>query len=571
MRRFAYLALLPLAAAVPHAARSAEPNYDYVIVGGGTSGLVVANRLSELEDIHVLVIEAGGSVYNNPNVTDTNGYGKAFGTEIDWAYKTVKQEWGGGTTQTMRAGKALGGTSTINGMVYSRAQKSQIDAWEEAGNKGWNWDTLFPYYKKGEQFQTPANYSWSEGTGITYNPAYHGSTGPLKVGWTPTQLNDGLAQTLNKTYKSFTPSIAYNQDLNGGQMLGYSLYPSTVDSDLNIREDAARAYYYPYQARPNLDVWLHTTANKITWRNGTEATADGVEVTLSNGTVTVVKASREVILAAGALKSPLLLELSGVGNPDVLSKYNIKTKVNLPTVGENLQDQMNNELAWESRVNHTGTADYLLKKLPAYAAQIASANGNVTRAEDILRFFKIQWDLIFKSHIPVAEILVEPSGNTYTMEYWGSVPFSRGNIHISSSDPAAPANIDPKYFMLDFDLHSQAQAARFIRTLFNTHPFAATAGAETTPSLSTVAADADDASWASYLKPNFRSNFHPITTAALLPKELGGVVDTSLKVYGTSNIRVVDASVIPFQVCGHLSSTVYAVAERAADIIKEQM
>lgn len=266
---------------------------------------------------------------------------------------------------------------------------------------------------------------------------------------------------------------------------------------------------------------------------------------------------------------------------------------------------MNNELAWDSKTSYNASADYvsypsasqlfpnsssvgaqLLKKLPAYAAQVASENGNVTRAEDILRFFKIQWDLIFKSHIPVAEILVEPSGNTYTMEYWGSVPFSRGNIHISSPDPTAPANIDPKYFMLDFDLQSQAEAARFIRKLFKTEPFANTAGEETAPGLSTIPAGADDASWASYLKshctfrysPNIsgalanlylvRSNFHPISTTALLPKKLGGVVDTSLKVYGTSNIRVVDASVIPFQVCGHLSSTVYAVAERAADIIK---
>lgn len=182
---------------------------------------------------------------------------------------------------------------------------------------------------------------------------------------------------------------------------------------------------------------------------------------------------------------------------------------------------MNNQLAWESKENFNGSADYvsypsasqlfanssavgtqLLRKLPAYAAQVASANGNVTRAEDILRFFKIQWDLIFKSHIPVAEILVEPSGNTYDMEYWGSVPFSRGNIHISSSDPTAAAKIDPKYFMLDFDLHSQAEAARFIRKIFKTEPFADTAGAETTPGLSTVAANANDSSWATYLKAN---------------------------------------------------------------------
>ncbi|CAG8060571.1 unnamed protein product [Penicillium salamii] len=590
MRSLISLALLPLAAAVPHASHRSDSNYDYIVVGGGTSGLVVANRLSEQDNINVLVIEAGGSVYNNLNVTDTLGYGKAFGTDIDWAYKTTDQEYGGGISQTVRAGKALGGTSTINGMVYLRAQTAQIDAWEAAGNKGWNWKNLFPYFKKGEQFQSPEKYSFLEGSGVTYDPAYHGFNGPLKVGWSSTQLNDGLAQKMNTTYQNLDVPVQFNKDPNGGDMIGYSLYPKTVDSELNIREDAARAYYYPYQNRTNLHVWLNTHANKLTWKDGKDVTADGVEVTLSNGSTTVVKASREVILAAGALKSPVLLELSGVGNPDILSKYGIETKLNIPTVGENLQDQMNNGLQFDAKTSYNMSADYvsypsaaqlfsnhtavgneLLRKLPAYAAKVASANGNITKARDLQRFFKIQWDLIFKAGIPVAEILLEPSGTTYDTEYWGSVPFSRGNVHLSSADPTAAATIDPKYFMLDFDLHAQVEAARFIREIFKTEPFASMSGAETSPGLSTVAATAEDEGWSDFIKQNYRSNFHPISTTAMLPKEVGGVVDTSLKVYGTSNVRVVDASVVPFQVCGHLQSTIYAVAERAADIIKKQL
>ncbi|KAJ5804230.1 CAZyme family AA3 [Penicillium psychrosexuale] len=589
MRSLIGLVLLPLAVAVPHASQKSESTYDYIIVGGGTSGLVVANRLSEKKDTTVLVIEAGGSVYNNPNVTDTLGYGKAFDTDIDWAYKTIDQEYAGGSPQTMRAGKALGGTSTINGMAYLRAQAAQIDAWETVGNKGWNWKTLLPYFKKGEHLQDPTQYPFLDGSGVAFDPAYHGFTGPLKVGWSSTQLNDGLAQKLNTTYQNLDVPVQYNLDPNGGDMVGYSLYPKTVDSELNIREDAARAYYYPYQNRTNLFVWLNTHANKITWKDGHEVTANGVEVTFSNGTTTVVKATREVILAAGALKSPVLLELSGVGNPNILSKYGIATKINLPTVGENLQDQMNNGLQFDSKKTYSSnkSADYvaypsaaqlfpnfaalgaeLLRELPAYAAQVASANGNITKARDIYRFFKIQWDLIFKSGIPVAEILLSASGTSYSSEYWGSVPFSRGSVHLSSADPTAAAIIDPKYFMLDFDLHSQVEAARFIREIFKTEPFADMVGGETSPGLSTVAAGAEDEGWADFIKGQYRSNFHPITTAAMLPKEIGGVVDSSLKVYGTSNVRVVDASVMPFQVCGHLQSTVYAVAERAADIIK---
>lgn len=189
---------------------------------------------------------------------------------------------------------------------------------------------------------------------------------------------------------------------------------------------------------------------------------------------------------------------------------------------------MNNGLAYDSKTEYTKSADYvaypsaeqlfpnstavgaqLLRKLPAYAAQVASANGNVTRAADIERFFKIQWDLIFKSGIPVAEILLEPSGYTYDIEYWGSVPFSRGNIHISSADPTAPATIDPKYFMLDFDLHAQAEAARLIREIFKTEPFASMAGEETSPGLSTVAANSGDEEWSSFLKSKCMLNTTP--------------------------------------------------------------
>lgn len=316
MRNLASLAFLHLAAAAPHVSQLTEHIYDYIVVGGGTGGLVVANRLSELANISVLVIEAGGSILNNPNVTGTSVYGKAFGTPIDWAYKTTAQEYGDGTPQTVRAGKALGGSSTINGLVYLRAQDTQIDAWELIGNKGWNWKNLFPYFRKSEHFQVPTNYAWLDGSGVSYDPEAHGYKGPLKVGWSRNQPNDGLTQKLNATYQNMDTPVPWNNDPNGGQMVGYSVFTKTVDSDLNIREDAARAFYYPYQSRSNLNVWLHTYANKIIWKDEPNVSAEGVEVTFGNGTTTVVKASREVILAAGALKSPALLELSGIGNPE---------------------------------------------------------------------------------------------------------------------------------------------------------------------------------------------------------------------------------------------------------------
>ncbi|KZL87022.1 gmc oxidoreductase [Colletotrichum incanum] len=578
-------ALLSGAAAAAVRFTNSTNNHDYIIVGGGTSGLALANRLSEDPAVSVLIIEAGGSVFDNVNVTNPNGYGLAFGTDIDFAFQTTNQTYGGGLVQTMRAAKALGGTSTINGMAYTRAEASQIDAWEQLGNQGWNWNALFPYYLKSEHFQIPEPARQVAGH-LDYEPKLHGEDGPLLTGWTYGQTNGTIPTVLNSTFQNL--GLHWNEDVNGGDMVGFSVFPRTVDQEEAVREDAARAYYFPYQNRTNLKVLLNTSAQKLTWKNATVPTAEGVEIVSADGSSSVVKARKEVILSAGALVSPLLLELSGIGRPTVLKQHGIETVVNLPTVGENLQDQMNNGLSFDMR-NHTvdGTlttvaypsvahifdnaeevADQIKEALPAYAATVASVNGNVTRAADLLEFFEMQWSLIFQSQIPIAEVLVNAAEGTWSSEYWGLLPFARGSIHIGESS-TSNAVINPNYFLLDWDLLEQVQTAKFIRKLYGTAPFSNFAGTETRPGLDVVAEDADIEGWESYIKGNYRSNFHPVGTAAMMPREKGGVVDANLKVYGTSNVRVVDASVLPFQVCGHLVSTLYAVAERAADLISK--
>ncbi|OHE92089.1 GMC oxidoreductase [Colletotrichum orchidophilum] len=579
-------ALLSGAAALTVRCNNASSNgYDYIIVGGGTSGLAVANRLTENPAVSVLIIEAGGSVFDNANVTNPGGYGLAFGTDIDFAYQTTKQTYGGGSIQTMRAAKALGGTSTINGMAYTRAESSQIDAWEKLGNKGWNWDALFPYYLKTEHFQTPEPVRQAAGH-LEYQADVHGEEGPLLTGWTFGQTNGTIPTVLNSTFQNL--GLDWNEDVNGGSMVGFSVFPRTVDQANSVREDAARAFYYPYQNRTNLKVLLNTSAQKLTWKKAALPTADGVKIISADGSSSVVKAKKEVILSAGALVSPLLLELSGVGRATVLKQHGIKTVVDLPTVGENLQDQMNNGLSFDQK-NYTldGTlttvaypsvahvfdnadevASQIKEALPAYAAKVASVNGNVTRAADLLEFFQLQWSLIFESKIPIAEVLVNAASGSWSSEYWGLLPFARGSVHIGDKS-VSHAIINPNYFLLDWDLLGQVEIAKYIRKLYSTAPFSTYAGTETRPGADVVAADADVEGWESYIKGNYRSNFHPVGTAAMMPREKGGVVDANLKVYGTANVRVVDASVLPFQVCGHLVSTLYAVALRAADLIAE--
>ncbi|KAF7133894.1 hypothetical protein CNMCM5793_005360 [Aspergillus hiratsukae] len=353
------VAVLATASFLSLASAASVASYDYIIVGGGACGLALANRLSENIRYSVLVIERGGFVLENPLVYDTTAYGAAFGTPIDYAYKSSPQTYMGDKVETLGAGKALGGTTTINGMSYTRAEAVQIDAWQRIGNWGWTWESLVPYYKKNEDFQvpTPAQYS----AGANYNPLYHGKAGPLLVGWTYDMQNSTVHTELKRTYEHL--GIPYLPDVNGGKMHGYSMFARTVNRAENVREDAARAYYYPIASTPNLAVMLNTSGNRIIWANQTgtfgPAVASGVEVTLRDGTIETITATKEVILSAGSLISPAILEQSGVGNPAVLAKHSIPLVVNLTTVGENLQDQINTELIYGSYVSYTGQGTYL--------------------------------------------------------------------------------------------------------------------------------------------------------------------------------------------------------------------
>ena len=196
-------------------------------------------------------------------------------------------------------------------MTYVRAEKAQIDSWENLGNPGWTWDALFPYYLKSENFDIPTPSQID--AGASYIPADHSQVGPLKVGYPYGLLNGSLHQTVIDTWAKM--GIPHNLDPNGGSVGGSTVWQSTLDREKNVREDAAKAYYYPVQDRPNLHLFLNTTVNRIVWREGPAVVANGVQVTCQNGTVRTLTARKEVILSAGSLRSPSILEFSGIGNP----------------------------------------------------------------------------------------------------------------------------------------------------------------------------------------------------------------------------------------------------------------
>ncbi|PKY08003.1 putative glucose oxidase [Aspergillus campestris IBT 28561] len=564
--------------------------YDYIIVGGGTSGLVVAHRLSEDPKTSVLVHEAGPSVFDNINVTDINRLNYTYDSSIDWAYQTVPQTYGG-RTQVLRAGKALGGTSVMNGAAYARAEVAQIDSWQEIGNDGWSWQNLFPYYFKSENIRLPNQTQI--GAGVSIDPKYHGFSGPLSVGFFDLHKGDhDLTAVFNRTLGSM--GIPSNPDLNSGHMRGFTIHPSTVDV-ANVRNDAARAYYWPYAKRPNVHVKLNTLINRIVWGdrdkggNERDLTATGVEINKGRGKGRVIHARKEVILAAGALGSPAILERSGAGNPSILRKLNIPVHINLPSVGENLQDQLNTSIVVSTKAPVTGTrtvafasasdifgssvesvAASTRSQLVQYANDTAKASHGAMKAEDLLRMFEIQHDHIFSQNLPAAEFVFLLKGDqSIHTGYWGLLPFARGNSHVVSADPTIPPVVNPNYGMLDWDVQIQIAMSKFLRKMYKTGEFSDIIADESLPGLSVVPEDASDETWATWIGEQYTPNYHVVGTTSMLPRSMGGVVDSRLKVYGTTNVRVVDASIQPLQLCGHPMANLYAIAEWVSDMIKE--
>ncbi|KAI1361571.1 hypothetical protein F5Y08DRAFT_330730 [Xylaria arbuscula] len=563
-------------------------SFDYVIVGGGTAGLVVASRLSEDPRVSVAVIEAGNFEKDNPLVTTTAELGVGRGSSIDWQYLSVPQIYANNQSLLWSAGKGLGGSSLINGMTYMRPSSSQMDAWPSLGLEI-DWNLLFNYSARGEHFQPPSRALIELGAG--YEPLAHGYDGPVKTCISPNISTSNLHDILNSTFRALgTPP---RHEFNDGDLRGFGYQSATIDRDLGIRDDAARAYYYPFAGRDNLVVMVNTTGTRILWSNESsslEAVATAIEVVNQRGETSSVHANNEIILSAGAIRSPAILEHSGVGNPAVLSRQSIDVRVNLPAVGENFQDQTvlaisatakQNYTGFPAFVAHTSLQDLLgpntqslydstLAKLPEYAAVIAAQNGGASSAAVQEYLLRTQLDLLLKSNTPASEIAPGMIGDAFGAVYWPLQPLSRGSIHINTTNTTAPPAIDGKFFQLDFDVQLAVETSKFVRRLFTTPPVADIIDmASLNPGFDVVPENATDEQWATWLRSSPMSpNLHHLGTTAMLPRSMGGVVDNDFKVYGTKNVRVVDLGVLPFQVAGHSMAVLYGVAEWASEKIK---
>ncbi|KAJ3992054.1 alcohol oxidase [Lentinula boryana] len=586
----AFLSVLaPLCAAIVYDATldalPLDTIHDYVIVGGGVAGSVVANRLTENANVSVLLIEAG-PFHKGVIETEVPFYfWLGIPSTYQWNYTTVPQLSANNRSISYPRGHILGGSSAINGMVYDRAATSDFDKLANmTGDSGWAWESMLTYYEKLETFGPPA-----DGHNITgqFDPSVHGFSGPLGVslpGYSQT-LDSLVLETLNNS------SFPYNEDSNSGSELGFAWQVSTINN--GTRTTAATAYLADnYLARPNLDVVVNALVTRVLASNGSDI--DTIEFhAVGNTTNLNVQASREVIMSAGSINTPHILLNSGIGDNATLSAMNITPVHHLPSVGQNMSDTTVIYVSWE--VNSTDTFDALLNNETARAEAFAEwnttrtgrmANGvinlsgmlQMNESDPTVQSIHQQYsESIAGSNDADFEMLfidgyTTTSNSTYFSMLYGVLsPMSRGSVTLNASDPMGPPLIDPNYFASEYDVLVMRQALLTGFDFVSSEQWSSylvepvNGLAEVIEAVGTSNFTAMD----ELMRNGVQNGAHLVATSSMSPYGADwGVVDPDLRVKGLNGLRIVDASVYPFVPGGATQLPTYCLAERASDIIK---
>ncbi|KAK8102110.1 hypothetical protein PG984_015256 [Apiospora sp. TS-2023a] len=598
-------------------------SFNYIIVGGGTAGMVVATRLSEDPSVTVLVLEAGADKSSDPAVLTPALFSTQIGKpEYDWMFRSTRQP----------RGKQLGGSSAMNIMVMMYPSRENLDAWGALGNEGWSFDEMAPYYRKMSTI-TPPGPNAREVVQVDkwHDPVLDGDSGPLQIGWGnsyPESLHGAWVKTFDKLL-----GRGMTGDPRNGEAVGGFQNMESVAPDTRCRSYAANAYYGPKErARPNLTVMTDTLVVRIETKqtpNGVVAIA--VNVRMPEGEEQYFDAMDEVVLCAGAIQSPQLLELSGIGGRALLEQHGIAVMVDNPNVGENLQDHpivgqlfevkegirsldllkdpAYTEAAMEEFSKHkTGvlsqppcTSAYtpfvdkdgvmsgaeVIELLDTYlGTKGTNAQGgdkasldNTIKMEHEIQLLRSNMEKPESNQVqchllPASLPVQDPNGISPVFDKPQvavmailSHPLGRGHVHINSSSVIDPPTLDPCYLAHPLDMEILARSVQFTERIVSTPPFADALTGKRYPDFPSADVSLDRAK--EIVRQVAFSCYHPAGTCGMRPREAGGVVDARLVVHGTTNLRVVDASVFPLMPSGNLQATVYAVAERAADFIKE--
>ncbi len=520
---------------------SSQDTFDYVIIGAGSAGCVLANRLSADPSVQVLLLEAGPA-----DTLDTIQvpalWTALMDSEVDWGYRLEPQPHYAGSDLYPR-GKTLGGSSAINAMVYIRGHRTDFDGWSEKGCSGWDYDAVLPYFVKAESNSRLA-------------APFHGKEGPLHV--EDMLFTHELSQSWIRSAVEW--GLPFNDDFNGSGQIGAGAYQVTCHH--GWRWSAADAYLKPVHDRPNLTVRANSPTTRILL-DGQRAC--GVAY-VHAGVETTARADAEVILSAGAINSPQLLMLSGIGPAKQLRAHDIAVKVDLPGVGANLNDHTMTPMVWATKDStdllQLATPDNMARWQQRGGGPFCSIGGEVgaflcTNGNDVPDIQLTCGPTALVHHGRFSLPL-----ESFTMLVTATRPRSRGRLTLRSIDPLGAPRIDAGYFSEPADLKVVMQGVRAVLEIADHQPLKANLGALRLPD-----SVPDDAALTEHIRRWSQTQYHPVGTCAMGVDE-DSVVDPELQVRGVDNLRVIDASVMPSIIGGNTNATTIMIGEKGADLVR---
>lgn len=533
--------------------QSGDETYDFIIVGAGSAGCVLANRLSADPEIRVLLLEAGGWDLN-PWIHVPVGYFKTLhNPKTDWCYKTQSDPGLNGRSIDWPRGKTLGGSSSINGMLYIRGQRQDYDTWAQLGNRGWGFEDVLPLFKRSERYEGGAN-------------EYHGVDGGLSV--IKTRAKSKIAEAFIDA--AVEMGVPRTNDVNGAVQEGVDYFPQTAKN--GFRCSSARAFLHPVRKRSNLSIVTHAHTQRLVFGEDDAKCVIGVDY-LRKGSAqrAVVRAGGEIILSAGALGSPQILELSGIGRGDVLNAAGIALRHELQGVGEGLKDHLQIRLVYEVNVPTLNDAiNNFVRRMGIGIQYILSRTGPMSMGASQVCIFARSMDVLETPDIqfhfqPLSAdkpgIVMHPFSGI-TSSVCQLRPESRGHVHIATPNAADHPKIVPNYLSEREDQECAVRAVKFARAMTRTKALRPFIVREHMPK----GDPQSDEQLLDAARSMGQSIYHPTSTCRMGQDPLA-VVDDRLRVHGLKGLRIADASIMPTIVSGNTNAPTIMIGEKASDLI----